>query len=133
MIFSIIMILLHELTKLKKERRKKKKKDNMESERKDNPKIYTDDWMVKGDDEYKETIIKEKDFAKIGKREGFWVLITKMYPNNKFVGEIMNNLVLPASYGHNDFVSFHRNNIIEFRSSQKVIVSDVDYVFFGKR
>jgi len=109
------------------------RKDNMESERKDNPKIYTDDWLVKGDGEYEETIIKEKDFAKIGKREGFWVLITKIHPNNKFIGEIMNNLVLPASYGHNDFVSFHRNNIIEFRSSQKVIVSDVDYVFFGKR
>lgn len=92
--------------------------------------IFIDTWKEKGDKTYKETVIKPGDFAKIGKLEGFWVKINEIYPNDRFVGQINNRLLLPANYKEGNLVSFHRNNIIDFKSSKTVVISDTDYVFY---
>ena len=92
--------------------------------------MYTDNWKINTDTIYQETIIKPGDFAKIGQEEGFWVEIIKILPENQFLGKISNELIIKKDYKYGDLVSFHRGNIMDFKSSKTVIISNTDYVFY---
>jgi uncharacterized protein YegJ (DUF2314 family) len=91
---------------------------------------YTDNWKVNSDSFYRETCVSTGDFAKIGKIEGFWVEITEILSENKFIGKINNELIIQTNYKYGDFVIFERKNIMDYKSSKLVIVSTTDYVFY---
>jgi uncharacterized protein YegJ (DUF2314 family) len=91
---------------------------------------YTDNWKINTNSFYDETSVSIGDFAKIGKIEEFWVEITEILSETKFVGQISNELLIPANYKNGDSVIFERKNIMDYKSSSLVTVATTDYVFY---
>lgn len=91
---------------------------------------YTDNWKINTNSFYDETMVTVGDFAKIGKIEGFWVEITEILSENKFIGQISNELLIPTNYKYGDLVIFERKNMMDYKSSRLVTVTTTDYVFY---
>ena len=82
---------------------------------------YTDDW-VRNDfmDSHKDIIIEVNNVIKLKNKlgEAFWVDVTEILPNNKYVGQVNNHLVLNSPYNYDDLVLFAKEDIRDYKNEQ---------------
>ena len=50
--------------------------------------------------------------------ESFWVIITEILPNNKYVGQVNNHLVNPSAYNFDDLVIFAKEDIRDYKNAE---------------
>ena len=109
--------------------------------------VYTDNW--ESNDVCVENIVIVDDVVKLkrvdekGNGESFWVIVTDVLNNGKFIGTVNNhlindlNIMYPAEYKYNDSVLFskqdirqHKNKIIQ--NKQQIIVSQLFFLLKEK-
>jgi hypothetical protein len=82
---------------------------------------HTDEWVQNNFWEKNPNIAIEVDNViklKNTLGEAFWVIITEILPNNKYIGQINNHLVLNSPYNFDDFVIFAKEDIRDYKNAE---------------
>jgi hypothetical protein len=82
---------------------------------------YTDEWVRNNFWEKNPNItIELNNVVKIKNTlgEAFWVIITEILPNNKYVGQVNNHLVNPSAYNFDDLVIFAKEDIRDYKNAE---------------
>jgi len=84
-------------------------------------KIYTDDWIKNDFMEIHQNInISIDNVIKLKNPlgEAFWIIVTEILPNNKFVGKVNNHLIKNSQYNYDDLVSFTISDICDYKNKE---------------
>lgn len=80
--------------------------------------IYTDNW-VQNNFDYKDITVKINDVIKLKNPlgEAFWVIV-KDFKGRKIIGRVNNHLIFNSEYNYDDFVSFSKKDIRDYKDEE---------------
>ena len=82
--------------------------------------IFNDNWAPNNYFQNKNTQILTGDVIKLKSsryHESFWVIVTQICANDRFIGRVNNNLVNKSPYNYDDLVSFAFDDIRDHKNS----------------
>ena len=82
---------------------------------------YTDEWVQNNFwEKHPNIAIELNNVIKLKNTlgEAFWVIITEILPNNKYVGQVNNHLVNGSLYNFDDLVIFAKEDIRDYKNAE---------------
>ena len=83
--------------------------------------VYTDEWIPNDFISMNPNIsIEINNVIKLKNilGEAFWIIVTKILPENKYIGQVNNHLILNSPYNYEDLVLFTKADIRDYKNKQ---------------